>query len=94
MYQINIPKEYVLERPACYDEYKFKMHLAAMLTITNFISLYESSSKLFNSFFETEEHAQIAYDLLRYIMDTEEIYNQEIIKKRLIISMCESGFFG
>ena len=98
---MKIPKEYFLETPANYDEFKFRNHLTAVLTLTSFAVLKNCvltdnpfAHSLFASFFKTKEHKQLAYDLLQYVMDTEDTTDSNIIKQRLIIAMHQSGYFG
>ena len=94
MYTVSIPKEYILEEDAHYDEYKFRLHIVACLTVTTFSKIYSSGSKLFLSFFKKQQHKEIALDILKYVMDKEEVHSDEIITRRLIRGMYDSGFFG
>lgn len=93
MYKLSIPKEYILEEDAHYDEIKFRFHLKACLMFKSLKSIYEHGDKLFTSFFIEKEHKEKALDILRYVMDKEET-SSTITVKRLIRGLYDAGFFG
>jgi len=93
MTRMSIPKEYVLESPAGYKEYRFRAHVAACLSVTSFTKIYEGAGRLFQSFFITEEHKEVALDLLRYVMDVDDRATRTIITTRLIAALNEAGYF-
>lgn len=98
---LHIPKEYYLEHPQNYNEGKFRMHLRSVLSFCDLTKLAERDTKtdllihrLFANFFKNKEHVDLAYDLLRYVLDIEDINNKEISEKRFVYALQESGFFG
>lgn len=91
---LNIPKEYMLEDIVIYDEWRFKMHLSAVLTLNNYKEIYVGGSHLLSTFFRANDHYEITLDLIRWIIDIEPKASQSIISKRLIAAMYEAGFFG
>lgn len=95
----SIPKELFLETPGRYDEIRFHYHLIGVLTIYSFKDIYSGHDKLFKSFFIGQDHQSIAIEILKYIIDTlpehvNVLKDIEIIKRKLILSLYESGFFG
>lgn len=91
---LNIPKEYILEDIVIYDEWRFKMHLSAVLTIAGYKEIYAAGNHLLSTFFRANDHYEITLDLIRWIIDLEPNATTTIITKRLIAAMYEAGFFG
>ena len=91
----TIPKEYMLERPAFYDEHKFKKYMDAVLRLKGFRKIYENGSELLLSFFDKNpDHKEIALDILRYVMDKNITKENLEIKKMFVAGLYEGGFFG
>lgn len=95
MTRFPVPKEFMLEKPACYDDWKFKQHMKGLLSITSIKELYDSKYKnLFGSFFRSNEHADVAYDIFKYIVDKDELIDETVIIHRFTSALYEAGFFG
>jgi len=95
----SIPKELFLDTPGRYDEVRFRYHLIGVLTVYSFKDIHSGHDKLFKSFFVGQDHQSIAIEILKYIIDTlpeniNILKDTELIKRKLILALYESGFFG
>jgi hypothetical protein len=90
----TLPKELTLLQPARYNEEKFQSHLKATLTIVSFQSMYEKENRLFNTFFATDEHKELAYDIIKFIIDREPNIPKTLMIKKFVLALYEAGYFG
>jgi len=94
----TLPKEYILENTARYDVSRLSSHLSGVLTLCDLSRLHDKDNsayyRLFRSFFRQKEHADVADDILLFVLDEEENLPAAIVKKRLLNYMDQSGFFG
>jgi len=96
----NIPRDLILENPANYDEFRFKTHLNGVMTVYSLQKIYDGNNKLYKSFFtRNPEHAEVAFFLLKHVIDTTEgtvnsVVFKDVVKKKLLLAMYEAGFFG
>ena len=93
--KLGIPKEYMLEQPAQYDEMRFRLHYKGTRTVHSIMDIYEVRSKLFLSFFNNKEHRTIVTDIFKYVVDTvDDPEDEQKIFELFIFYMYEAGFFG
>lgn len=92
--KILTPKEYILENPANYDEVRFRLHYRGTRTVHNVQDLYHARSKLFLSFFQNKEHRTVALDIFRYVVDTTDEDNEDLIMEKFVFALYDAGFFG
>lgn len=89
-----LPKELMLAQPVKYDEFRFRNHLSAALSLVTLASLYSKESSIYNGFFRNEDDKQLAYEILRYIIDREPNLPSGQMVRRYVILLNEAGFFG
>lgn len=86
--------KYSLDRPACWDEVKFKNYLNAVLNTSDLFFFKNNIKFFFGSFFQNEEQFIVFTNIVNHIIRFSDKLDKNTFKTLLMKSLIEAGFFG